>query len=298
MKKMGYKIIFCLLILIVVALLIQNIFLVGSFKSRIAKADFGMIDHRISNLFLEVQRFPYGAGDDILFLSKMSSLENFINERTLENRRVVRKDFQNLEEVKDIYYDIMYVDSESEISLRENKVKYEDLDREFASLGYGEIYASSLFFLENNSRNQFLRYLVPIVNKDRRGYLLLDIKAANLLEDVRRYKRNNEEVFLINFDGSYLSHENKSKVFGGENKGDSFFEDYPEASKQILNSSSKGIVESEDSIFLFRYIYPTMKEFEVYKGSEKIWGEHSEEKNYWVLIDKINKEQVKVQFKV
>jgi hypothetical protein len=28
-----------------------------------------------------------------------------------------------------------------------------------------------------------------------------------------------------------------------------------------------------------------MKEPRVYQGSEKIWGEHSENKNYWVLIN-------------
>ncbi|MBT4376880.1 cache domain-containing protein [archaeon] len=270
------------------------------------------LDQRFSSVLVEINNFPRSAGNDILFLSRLSSLK-----RVVENRydlKDLKSDFLEFSKENTAYYQLRYIDQfgkevvrvnfdegvyqiipEDELQDKEERYYF----NEAMKINNGEVYISRLDLnveegeIENHGTEEnpvyvpMIRYATPVFDKDgeKKGIIVSNVYADYFLEDIRRSQREGEEIILIDQEGYYLAHSNRSKEYGFmfENSAGNFFEDYPLLVEKLLVEGRER-VETENAIFSFRFIYPTVTSFEVHKGSERILGENPEGRYFWIAI--------------
>lgn len=286
---------------------------------RVRTADaFSLIDQRMTSLFFEVNIFPRSAGSDVLFLSELSNLNNLINSADYESRdnaiENLENDFLGFVKENTVYYQLRYIDEQgdeiirvdfdgenytvfSKANLQNKKERY--YFNKTMSLDKREVFISPLDLnieegiIENRGTEKnpiyvpIMRYATPVFNYngESKGIIISNIYTNYFLDDIRKFQRQGEKVFLINENGHYLAHPNKSKEYTFMfERNDSFYDDYPEIPKEILLDFSKRRFESDDLVFSFRHIYPTTGSFEIYEGSKKIFGENSEDNYFWTLM--------------
>ncbi len=282
-----------------------------------------MIDQRVNSLVFEINNFPRSTGQDILFLSRLSSLVNLVNyyegASAIEE---VKKDFLEFLGENTAYYQLRYINENGEEVVRvefdgnqrfafpkeklQNK-KDRDYFIQTMSLNEGEVYISQLDLnieggeVENRGTKEkpeyvpVIRYATPVFTKDKvsKGIVVVNIYADYFLEDIRRFQREGETVFMVNDKGYYLVHPDKEKEFAFVlGKDDSLHTDYPEVSEMILSSASSRKVESNELIFSFKHVYPTATSFELHKGSEKVFGQNHEENYNWTLVSISERQEI------
>ncbi len=287
-----------------------------------------IIDQRMNSIFLEINDFPGNAADDITLLRKLSCFEDVSNSK--ENSEIktngiknIEKDFLVFLKQKNVYFQLRYIDKYGNEVVRVNfdgenyevvhKSKLQDKSERYyfdrvMSLSEGEVYVSRLDLniengeIENRGTDQnpiyvpVIRYASPIVDNkgNKQGIIISNVNADYFLEDIRRFQREGEKLFLINNEGYYLAHPDRKKEFGFMlGRDNNFLNDYPEISKEALLDFKKRRFETENYTFSLRHIYPTIGSFETYEGSKKIFGENPEEYFHWTLVSVSNNQEVK-----
>ncbi len=280
-----------------------------------------VIDYRMTSLLSEINIFPQYIGDDLVFLSKLSSLKKIIfREEKAEDSPLedLENDFLEFLKQSDSYYQLGYIDEEGNevvkvefngnvyrIVPKENLENKKNVDyfNKTIEFDYREVFISKINLnmkggeieSRNNEYVPIILSAIPVFtdNMKKTGVIFLSYYVDYFLEDIRRSQREGEEVFLVNNEGFYLAHENREKefgfVFGNE---ESIYNDYPGISKEILFDYNKRKFETDDLIFSFRYLYPTAGDFWIHKGSEKVFGENPEENYFWVLVIISDKNEV------
>ena len=327
-KFVGRKLlcgIILLLFIILFAFLITDGYFNLDRDIKISSADaVDIIDQRMASLLSEVNIFPQYAGDDLVFLSKLSSLKKVTSSKE-SNKNVVgdlENDFLEFLRESTAYYQLGYIDKEgNEIVKAEYDGKFyriipkEELeskkDADYFSKTFDfneeEVFISQIYLntknreIENRGTAENPEY-VPVIlsavpvftdNGGKTGVVFLSFYADYFLNDIRNFQRPEEEIFLINEEGYYLAHPDREKefafVFG---RDDNIYKDYPELSKEIIFDYDKRRFETDDLIFSFKYIYPTAGDFGVHKGSERIFGENTEENYFWILVSVSNKDEI------
>lgn len=286
-----------------------------------------IIDQRMHSIFLEINNFPGNAASEIIFLSKLSSFKDAVNnsqgsEIKANGVKNIEKDFLEFIKQNSAFYQLRYIDKNGNEIVRvdfdgENykatpKSKLQDKSWRYyfdkaMSLDEGEVYISPLDLnieneeIENRGTEKnpayvpVIRYATPVFDKERnkRGIIITNIYADYFLEDIRRFQREGEKVFLINNEGYYLAHPNRSKEFAFMfDKDDTIYKDYTEVFKETLLDFSKRRLETEDYVFSFRHVYPTIGSFEINEGSKKVFKKNSEEDFYWILISVSDKKEI------
>ena len=314
-----------LLFVILLAFLITDGYLNLDRDIKIYSADaVDIIDQRMNSLLSEVNIFPQYVGDDLVFLSRLSSLKKVISSEE-SNKNIIsdlENDFVAFVKQSTIYYQLGYIDKEGKEIVRiefeegisrpfrqdelENK-KEEDYFSETINFDEGEVFISQIILniedgeIENIGTKENPIYFpiilsaVPVFSDkgEKTGVLFLSFEADYFLGDIRNFQRPGERVFLINKEGYYLAHPDRGKefafVFG---RDDNIYSDYPEISKEILLDYNNRRFETDDLIFSFKYIYPTAGDFGVHNDSEKIFGENPEENYFWVLVSVSDKNEI------
>lgn len=319
-KKSILAIIYILSLGLFAFLIIKNYYEVDQHvKTRDASAR-DAIDQRMNSIFLTINDFPGNASNDITFLSKLSYFKDPLNRSIIKN---IQQDFLEFIKQNTAYYQLKYIDKngyeiirvefdgENYVIVSENELQdktwryYFDLAM---SLDDNQVYISPLDLnieheeIENRGTVQnpiyvpVIRYAAPVIdrNGNKQGVLIANVYADYFLEDIRRYQRQGEEAFLIDYEGNYLAHADREKEFAFmfADKYDNFHDDYPEVSREILSDFNKRIFETKDSIFSVRHIYPTFGSFETYEASKKLFGENSEKNSHWILISISDKKEL------
>jgi len=314
-----------LLFVILFAFLITDGYFTLNRDVKIYSADaVDIIDQRMDSLLSEVNVFPQYVGDDLMFLSELSSFKKVtsFSENTDEILKDLENDFLNFLKESSAYYQLGYIDKEGneileaereggvvEIISKENLKNKKDEDYFSKTLNFdkGEIFISQIELnVEDGEIDNFgteenpiylpiIFYAIPTFSEsgERTGVVFLSYEADNFLDDIRNSAREGETIFLTNEEGYYLAHPNSKKefapIFG---RDDNIYSDYPEISKRILLDYNNRRFETDDLIFSFKYIYPTAGNFGVHKGSEKIFGENPEESYFWVLVSVSDKDEI------
>lgn len=284
-----------------------------------------IIIERMNSLFLEINDFPQDEGDNMVYLGKLDSLNKFLNSNEIDKeylREDIEMDFFIFAEVSPVYYQLRYIDEtgleivrvdqdDEGVSIMGKDILQNKKTRPYfqktMQLDREEIYVSPLDLniekgaLENRGTKEdpeyvpVIRYAMPVFNDvgERKGIIISNVYADYFLEDIRRLGREEEFSLLIDNNGYYLAHPNRSKefsfMFDGKN---SFFSDYGEVSREILGGFDKRYIENEDYVFTFRYLYPTIGTFEIYQGARRLLGESPEKEYYWVLVSVSSKESL------
>lgn len=284
-----------------------------------------IINQRMSSVLIEVNNFPRTAGNDVLFLSRLSSMKDIVNgeEDISDEIEDLKLNFLEFSKENIAYYQLRYInesgdevvrvdfDGEESYIIPNSELQNKDgryYFEETMNIDEGEVFISKLDLnkeqgiIENRGTEEnpihvpMIRYATPLMNNngERKGIIVSNVYADYFLEDIRRSGREGEKIFLIDSDGYYLAHSNRSKEYGFmfDDKDDNFYTDYPEIIINNLTSNENVKIETEESVFMFRYIYPTVSSFEVNEGSEKVFGDNPEEKYYWVLVSVSDKESL------
>ena len=298
----------CILFLILFAFLIIDGFFNLNKDTKIYAADAkDMLGQRTSSLLFEINIFPQDMGDDLLFISELSSLNNIFDSTSESKEKAIRnleEDFLNYIKGSTAYYQLRYIDETGQEIIRaefdgedyylvsknklQNKV-HRYYFSETIKLNKGEVYLSPLDLniengiIENRGTGENLVYIptirtaTPVFSDEKlKGIIIFNMYADYFLGDIRRAQREGENVLLINKQGYYLAHPNREREFAFMfNKEDNFYNDYPEVSKELLLDLNKRVFESDEFIFSFKYIYPIA-------GSAKIYNLY---KDYsWILV--------------
>lgn len=286
------------------------------------------IDQRVNSLVLEIKEFPKRTSQDILFLSRLPIVSSIANSSGASQKEVrdlgqVFLEFliENL-----AYYQLRYLDENGQEIVRAEFNS--DQDRHFVvpkdelqnkagrdyfiktmSMEKGEVYISLIDLnlenggLENRGTKEnpryvpVIRYATPIFDNqgNRKGVVVANIYADYFLEDIRRFQREGEVVFLTNKDGYYLAHPDRSKEFGfvlGA-ETNNIINDYPSLVEQInAIQGNKRIIETDDEIIDFRQIDPITSSFEIYKGAERVFGKNPEKSLEWTLVSISEKDEL------
>lgn len=276
-----------------------------------------IIDQRMTALFFEINNLQRYIGDDLLFLTKLSSLRNVINSVENESRtseiKSLKEDFLEFLKGDTTNYQLVYIDENGNEIVKvefdgnnynvisddklQNK-KDEDYFYKTVNLDAGEVFISQIDLnvkngeIENRGTSENPEYVpvmgaaMPTFNENGvlKGIVFLNLYVNYFLDDIRKFQREGETVFLINKEGYYLAYPDRKKEFAFIfRRNDNFYNDYPEIPETILSNFTRK-VEAENLIFSFKYVYPTAWNYEIHKGSEKIFGEDSEKNYFWVVI--------------
>lgn len=283
-----------------------------------------MIDQRLTSLIFEINIFPGGAGGDVIFLSKLSRLKKIGS--ILDNEKEVEKlgeDFLEFIKENSAYYQLRYINEKGmevvrvdfdgtnyeviqKSELQDKSLRY--YFKEAMKLNKGEVYISPLDLnvedgiIENRGTTEdpmyvsVIRFATPVFDDEgnNRGIIIANVYADYFLNDIRRAQREREIMFLVNEEGYYLAHPNKSKEFSFmfDEKQDNFYNDYPDISEEILSNPDSRRIENENLIFSYRYLYPTVGSFEMHEGAKKVLGDNPEDRYFWILVSVSDKGEI------
>ncbi|GAB4442225.1 MAG: hypothetical protein Kow0031_24290 [Anaerolineae bacterium] len=191
----------------------------------------------------QISAFLAGARQDILFLSRLGSLQSLIEARTrsavdMEHwQQQLAHDFAAFSQERGLYYQVRYitehgdefvrVDSNQEavasipVAELQNKAdRY--YFREAARLQPNEVFVSALDL--NRERGEIeqpfkpvLRYATPVFDAQGqpRGIVITNIFADNFLQIVRQANSSNQQVWLLDKTGYFMVHPDPEFEWGG-----------------------------------------------------------------------------------
>jgi hypothetical protein len=256
---------------------------------------------RLDLLYDELNSEIKIASKDIKFLSELSSIQALIEDD--KKKALVKKDFLSYLNNDKTNYRLQYinqfgaavVDIESlgkdQFREAESKnVKKQPYFEKILQLESGEMYISNVELDADGISlmpHSFIRIGIPITDTfgTKEGILMLSIPADSLFGEIGKCSRVEESVFLVNQQGDYLAHQDKTKeIYFSENKRSNLFNEYPQIKNNISIDFDRGVIKDKNNLFVYRIVYPTISLSEVYKGSEKVWGKNSEKSFYWILM--------------
>jgi len=292
-------------ILLIISVLLSAIFFYQQSKQQNIKikADvLDIIDQRLNTTYSEVNNFPSGVADNLLFLSKLNEFQKISTSPTeIKN---IENDFLEFLKQSEAYYQINYYSNDGKFLLMaefDGKIRkiISDSNKEQAgnsdfdllkNLKNGEVYIFPLI-LEN--KIPILKYATPIFDKKTdklKNIILVKVYANYFLENIRRSQREGEATFLVDKNGFYLANPDENKEFGylSENENNNFFVDYPAVPKDLITKCNEKRQETEEYFLTYRCINPTISNFEIYEGSKTV-NENLKDEYQWLLITVTNK---------
>lgn len=155
---------------------------------------------------------------------------------------------------------------------------------EGSKLSLGEVYVSCIELNRAGDPPQIqqplhpnLRFITPVISLDgsRDGLVVTSVHTNKIFETLNhnegRFSAHLEEVFIVDSDGYYLWHRDKSKTFGGPqdlDTGENLRNDYPKIANKILSGEAAAYA-SDEKLIAHAPIYP-------YNDNDR---------KYWVVVE-------------
>ncbi len=294
------------LIISTLAVVIITIFTYNDFNSRVQEIQ----DNKTEILKLErnkLQSRLEAIISDVALLSKFHKIAD-----TLYRFKSVdpfhSKGLKLMASSKPMYYKIRYIDStgHERIRIENNSITTKpDLQdkseryyfKQTIHLKENKIFISPLDLNKENKKIEVplrptLRFSSPLIDwdKSRVGIIVVNYAAKNLLDDLSAsVEDKNTHFILVNRDGYYLKHHNKSKEWDfmiPERKEFRLQNEYPEAWKAINESLSGSIYSPSEGIFSFQtFRFPVTTEQGLFRLFTAVDLNESQYRS-WVLISR------------
>jgi len=303
--KNKRSLLFLIFLLLITSVIFDAIFFYQQSRQQNIKikADaLDIIDQRLNTTYSEVNNFPSGAADNLLFLSKLSEFQKISTSSTEINN--IKNDFLEFLNQSEAYYQINYFNNDGKVLLMAEfngitRQIISDFDKEqqnnsdfdlLKNLKKGEVY---IFPLTLEDKIPVLKYATSIFDQKTnglKGIILVKVYANYFLDSIRRSQREGEVTYLVDKNGFYFANPDKNKEFGylSENENNNFFVDYPTVSKDLITKCNERRQETNDYFLTYRCINPTISNFEIYEGS-RIINENFKDDYQWLLITVTNK---------
>ena len=262
-------------------------------------------DQRMSSLYYEINNMPSGAGNDLLFLSKMYTLSERSDEAEGHGAGgYMSRSFSEFMNQNPAYSDIKIIDKNgAEIySMRRTgegntydtavTTTASAFDKDFfktiSLLDDGQVYISNFEAGSYGGASVWtMRYATPIYDEPSEcdEIIVLTVNVEYFLDDIRNFSRPGEQVFLINSDGFYLANSDRGKESLQSGAAYNFRVDFPDVADKILSDTEERKVETADKLFTFRRIRPTLSSFVIYEGTKDAGlKSDANDRFYWILV--------------
>lgn len=256
------------------------------------------ISQRADPVVNQITNMSRSASNDAIILASLSEVTNLMVGGKASNG--LQKELSVFLQHEPVYQSISYIDAKGQIvreaTITNGQIVFQDKNytlpdnnplRQILTktliLKEGEVYISPI----QETFPLSLFYATPIVDDQNKslGVVILTVNTDYFLGDIRSLKRDGETFFLIDQNGHYLAHPQRSKELGFVTKQENnFFINYPELKDKLNSSTNKDKIEIDGELLTFHYIYPTLGSFALNKGSEKILGNQPEDNFYWTLV--------------
>ena len=258
---------------------------------------------------------------DILFLSRQNELLAYLELEDMQTKEAIQAEYMTMSQVKRIYDQIRYLTADGMEKVRVDfkggkpeAVQEEKLQNKLKRyyftdtlvLGKKEIFVSPLDLnVEQGKLEQplkpMIRFGTPVFDDNgvKRGIVLLNYLAANLLDFLEMEQTEGSLKMLLNTDGYWLLHPKKEKEWGfmfKERARISFAVTYPKE-WQMIREQDAGQIQTKNGLFTFSTIYPLQEGFRSSSGSEDPYKpsvkslNHSE--YFWVLVSQVPSEFIR-----
>jgi HAMP domain-containing protein len=227
------------------------------------------LETRIDGLSAQIETFLAGTNGDLLLLADTPALTQYLlaldsgDDVLIEAaRKNLSLAFVRLSEIRGTYYQIRYIDSSGVEKIRvdrdkdvtivvaPDKLETKKSSPDFTAalkLPKGEVMVSPVELNREKGavedpHRPILRYSTPVFDgtSRRRGVLIIGVAVEPILKLVASTSQNGETLFVADSGGSYLSHPEPSKLFGGEHdlaSGENVSKDYPELASKVLTTT-------------------------------------------------------------
>ena len=282
MSSIRYKILSLCLVLAILPTVAVSTYGVYSTINALQLNSLKEQDTKISMLNKQLDRALSVVKSDILFFRHSTSMQDLITKftdpkLTFEQRMAARgrlaKDFLAFSEQRPMYHQLRFltkygkevvrvdrVDGKSKIvtQLEDRKGRY--YVNNTLTLKSGEVMVSHLDLYRENGKikepaRPVIRYGTPVYDRYGKlhGILLFNVSASNFLEILQQSSNTkDEQLVMIDPDGYYLSHPNKTKLWGSlrdKNTGERIQKDLPDLGKKIVGlKSSSTLFDGENII--------------------------------------------------
>ena len=267
MSSIRYKILSLCLVLAIVPTVVISTYSVYSTINTLQRNSLEEQDTKISLLNKQLDRILSVVKSDLLFFRYSTSMQDLMTKFTdpklsFEQRMAARgrlaEDFLAFSEQRPMYHQLRFLSKYGKEVVRVDRVngkskivtKLEDRKGRYyvnntLILKSGEIMVSHLdLYRENGKIKQpllpVIRYGTPVYDRYGKlhGILLFNVSASNFLEILQQSPYTKDErLVMVDPDGYYLSHPDKSKLWGSlrdKNTGERIQKDLPDLGKKII----------------------------------------------------------------
>ncbi len=262
------------------------------------------IDERLSGVFAAINNFPGSAGHDLLFLRTLASISAMYDTNGAKNWRSAHQDLQTFLD-RNNAYDELYLSVDTigcTLNVRRTTEENGNSGCESADapvrqaldavarLPQGTVYVSPLVAFTRTVSGQ--KETIPALLYGTRvsapgsktGAIVAVVNTNYFLDDIRRLKRDDEAVYLVHQDGSYIANPDSSREKSSGSNAN-FYTDYGDLPKGALGDPSTRHFETASSIFTFLRITPTADNFTFFDSGSNA----DTNSDFWVLVAVSNK---------
>lgn len=294
-NKIQNKLSLLLAIGLVLPSVIVSVYSINSSSRELISLIFGQMKLQGENSKKSINHVIETSKADVLYLSQTPPIQGIVRAR--ENKGIDPLDrstysewvkrlniiFVSFLEARPYYYQLRYLDQNGNELVRVNSksgsvevVQSSRLQNKFntqyfketINLARGEINVSPINLNRENGKIEtpfvpIIRFATPIYNDrgQKRGIVIANILANSLFQiGENDYLKNNfqQHFFIVNQNGYYLYHTNKSRSWGFElNKNTNLKQDYPtEVVNEILSGQNGGIDKKTNSLINYQTFLP------------------------------------------
>ena len=270
------RLLIIILLVALIPLVIMGFFGYLNTKNIINDREEEKLQNFFSNIEGKLIKFFYNSEKDVNFLKEITK-----QELTLTNDELI---YDTKKEIENVYYhfsknniqydQIKFIDKDGYEQVRINNLEGEpyivsrdELQykgnryyvKQSKNLKEGQIYVSNLDLNRENGKIEIpykpvIRYVTPIYIEDKlMGFVVLNLNANYILKDIEKVQNENKynNLMLINKEGKYILHPQKSKEWGSEedlNTGENFKNDYLDIYEEILTTDQMEIRHIKSNI--------------------------------------------------
>jgi len=316
-KKTTREILLKILLYILPLLLVLNFLIDSLYESKLKTSEnkiMTQVSEESNSFEKTIQTLFHNIFQDIFIVENANEFEDFLKEKSFENKVEARKLFSRYISNKKDYLQLRFLGPDGKEVIRVDRIngKIVVTPEEKLQEKHDRYYFKNCIktdkegiYISNLDLNvEFGKVVVPHIPVIRfskplrdssgklKGVLVINYDGKKFIKSFGNYFHESKELLnisLIDNNGYYLYNKDKVKnygfIFGEAVKKNTIKEDNPELWSAVTGNFEK-IVEIEDEIFYFKKIIP--------KFEENIFFEN--ENYYWGVMADIKKEDIKKIF--
>lgn len=277
------------------SVLVAAITLAGQYSSehKLHKSiDMNAIERRFQDVIADMNNFPGSAGRDVLFLRALTTSGSGDSDNIHKAAANFSAFIDKNEAYRQLYLfqagqcAVMIDRDQPDTNCQAVPTEVIAAVQTASQLDEDDVYVSPLITISVPASARKAPFLIYASHQNDKVVVAV-INADYFLEEVRRLSRPDEQVVLLDKDGSYLTNPDPAKELAA-GSSNTFYSDYPAVPKGTLTNDARNL-EADGKTFTFHRVYPTGGGFAL---SEDGVTPPSDDEYYWVIASVTDYKQV------